>query len=96
MIRLTGEQVKHVAKLANLVLAKDEIGKFQEQLLAILEYVKILNQVDTKNVGPTSQVTGLKNVFREDEPGGCLFQKEALSGAKNGQAGMFKTKAILE
>lgn len=88
--------MKHVAKLANLVLSNEEVKKFQKQLSEILDYVAILKRVDTFGVEPTSQVTGLENVFREDKPNGCLSQKEALSGTKNQQKGMFKTKAILE
>lgn len=94
--KLTKEEVKHVAKLANLTLTPQELDKFCQQLSEILDYMAILKEVETFKVEPTSQVTGLENVFREDEPGGCLSQKEALSGTKNQQKGMFKTKAILE
>ncbi len=94
--KLTKEEVEHVAKQANLSCTLSEIKKFQKQLSEILDYMAILNEVETFQVEPTSQVTGLENVFREDEPGGCLSQKEALSGTKNQQKGMFKTKAILE
>ena len=63
---LTPEQVRHVAKLARLRLSDAEVDKFSGQLSAILEYVAILNEVDTEGVEPTSQVTGLQNVTRED------------------------------
>lgn len=66
---LSEEQVKHIAKLARIRLADAEIKKFSTQLTDILEYVKILEEVDTKNVEPTSQVTGLQNVLRKDEIG---------------------------
>lgn len=63
---LTPEQVRHVAKLARLRLSDAEVEKFSGQLSAILDYVAILNEVDTEGVQPTSQVTGLENVTRED------------------------------
>jgi len=93
---LNKDQVKHIARLANLKLTGAEINKFRKQLSEVLEYVKQLNKLDTKKVKSTSQVTGLENVFREDEPKPSLSQKEVLSGAKNIEKGMFKIKAIFE
>lgn len=63
---ITPEQVKHIAKLARLGLKEEDVGKFAKQLSSIMEYVEKLNEVDVKNVEPTSQVTGLENVMRED------------------------------
>lgn len=94
--KLTKNQVKHVAKLADLKLKEKEMAKFQKQLSDILDYVSQLNKLDTKKVEPTNQVTGLENVFREDKPGPSLSQGEVLSGAKNRKKGMFKVKAIFD
>lgn len=94
--RLTKAQVKHIAKLANLSLSEKEITLFQKQLSQVLNYVKILNKLDTAKVKPTSQVTGLENVFKEDKTSSSLSQKEALSGAKAKSKGYFKIKAIFE
>ncbi|KKR05399.1 MAG: glutamyl-tRNA(Gln) amidotransferase subunit C, aspartyl-tRNA(Asn)/glutamyl-tRNA (Gln) amidotransferase subunit C [Candidatus Peregrinibacteria bacterium GW2011_GWC2_39_14] len=66
---LSEEEVKHIAKLARIRLTDAEIKKFSTQLTDILEYVKILEEVDVTNVEPTSQVTGLKDVMREDVVG---------------------------
>lgn len=63
---LTEEQVRHIAKLARLKLADEEVKKFSKQLTDILQYVEQLNEVDTKGVETTSQVTGLQNVTRKD------------------------------
>ena len=94
--KLSEDKVRHVAKLAKLELGANEIEKFQKQLSEILDYVAILNEDETGKVEPTSQVTGLENVFREDKVEKSLIQEEALSGAKNKQQGRFKVKAILE
>lgn len=94
--KLTEEEVKHVAKLAGLTLSPSEVKKFQKQLSEVLNYVEILKKVKTERVEPTSQVTGLENIFREDKVGLSLSQKEVLSGAKNKKDNMFKTKAVLE
>lgn len=61
------DKVRHVAKLARINLTDDEVKKFSSQLNKVFGYVEILNEVDTKNVPETSQVTGLKNVMEKDE-----------------------------
>ncbi|NOS68068.1 MAG: Asp-tRNA(Asn)/Glu-tRNA(Gln) amidotransferase subunit GatC [Candidatus Peribacteraceae bacterium] len=66
MTQLTGDQVRHIAKLARLQLTDAEVEKFAKELTSILQYVDMLQEVDTKNVQPTAQVTGQSNVFRED------------------------------
>ena len=87
--------VNHVAKLANLPLKPQEKEKFEKQLSETLAYVEKLNSIDTKNVEPTSQVTGLENVSREDEASPSLTQEKALSNTKSQYNGLFKVKAIL-
>lgn len=91
-----GIDVKHVAQLANLTLTDDELKKFETQLDETLAYIENLNEVDTKNVEPTNQVTGLENVTREDIAKPSLTQEEALSNTKSQHNGMFKVTAILE
>lgn len=88
--------INHVAKLAKLSLKKEEKIKLEKQLNETLEYVNQLSEIDTKNVDPTSQVTGLENVTREDEVKPSLSQEEALKNAKSTHNGFFKVKAILE
>lgn len=94
-IKLTTEEVKHIAKLANLDLTDQEVNQFQEQLSEVLDYVEILKEVSTDKVEPTSQVTSLENVLREDETGDSLSQKDVLSGTKKTQNGCFQIKRIL-
>lgn len=88
--------VPHVAKLANLPLTDEEIKKFEKQLSAVLQYIEKLDEVDTKNIEPTSQVTGLENVLRQDTTEPSLAQKDALSSAKTQHNGMFQVKGILD
>ncbi len=66
MASLTNEEVAHVAKLSNLKLNKGEIAKFRRQLASVIGFVKKLQEVNTENVEPTSQTTGLVNVMRKD------------------------------
>lgn len=88
--------VANVAKLANLPLSTDEKKKFEKQLSSILEYIEKLNEVDTKGIEPTSQVTGLENVTREDSATPSLTQDEALSNTSAKHNNLFKVPAILE
>lgn len=89
--------VKKVAKLANLTITPEEEPKLEKQLSDILQYVEQLNEVDVTGINPTSQVTGLENVTRDDKTEDCEFsQEEALSGGTEIQNGMFKVKALIE
>lgn len=67
MTALTKEQVLHIAKLARLTLTSEEVEKMTKELSSILNYIEILNEVDTSSVEPTAQVTGLTNALRKDE-----------------------------
>lgn len=67
MSKLAGKDIEHVAKLAKLSLTPKEIGLFQKQLSNVIEYIGQLNEVETSKTQPTSQTTGLENVFRKDE-----------------------------
>lgn len=62
----SNEEIQHIAQLARLGLREGEAERFARQLSDILGYVKQLEEVDTDNVEPTSQVTGLENVSRKD------------------------------
>lgn len=94
--KLTKDQVKHVARLAGLTLSKKEITKFQKQLSDILDYVAQLDEVNTSKAEPSSQVTGLENVFRDDKTAPSLSQEEVLSGAKEKHNNFFKIKGIFD
>jgi len=93
---LSEEEVKHVAKLAKLTLTEEEIKKFQSQLSEVLNYVDVLKKLETKEIEPTSQVTGLENIFREDQTGQSLSAKEVLANAKKKNNGLFVIKAIFK
>lgn len=88
--------VSHVAKLANLPLTDDEKKRYAKQLNETLSVIANLSELDTKGIDPTSQVTGLENVTREDVITPSLTQKEALQNAKASYNGYFKVAAIIE
>ena len=67
MSKLSKKDVEHIAKLSKLKLSDAETEKFANQLSGVIEYVEQLNEVDTEGAEPTSQATGLENVYREDK-----------------------------
>jgi aspartyl-tRNA(Asn)/glutamyl-tRNA(Gln) amidotransferase subunit C len=94
MSMLTKDQVRHVAKLANLPLTEEEEEKFSTQLSAVLEYIDKLNQVETKGVDPTYNTSGNVSVTREDEPTDSLTQDQATKNVSNTKDGFFVTKGV--
>jgi aspartyl-tRNA(Asn)/glutamyl-tRNA(Gln) amidotransferase subunit C len=67
MTELSRDDVLKLARLARLDLTEEEIEALRKELSEVLEYVKQLDNVDLAGIEPTTQVTGLKNVMREDE-----------------------------
>ena len=96
MMKLTKKDVEHVAKLAKLTLTPTEVTKFQKQLSSIVDYISELNQVDTSGIEPTSQTTGLTNVFRAEVVKESLRQDAALSGTEEKYNGYFKVGRIID
>lgn len=67
-MKISKQDLKHIAELARLRLTAEEEEKFGKQLESVLQYVEKLNEVDTKNVPITAQVSGLVDVVRADDP----------------------------
>ena len=67
MAKLSLEEVTHIAKLSKLELSDEEKERYREQLSSVLTYVEQLQEVPTDDIEPTSNVTGLSNVFRDDQ-----------------------------
>ena len=75
---LTIEEVRKIARLARIELTKKEEKRHAETISAVLEYMKILNEVNTAGVEPTCQVTGLEDGWREDVVHDCKIVKELI------------------
>ncbi|MCA9390408.1 Asp-tRNA(Asn)/Glu-tRNA(Gln) amidotransferase subunit GatC [candidate division WWE3 bacterium] len=91
---LTKEDVVSVAALAKLRLSDTQKEKFRVQLAAIMEYMDLLNEVDTTEVEPTTQVNGLTNVFRDDIPKESLDRERLLSLAPEKENGYVKVRTV--
>ncbi|MBS4023755.1 MAG: Asp-tRNA(Asn)/Glu-tRNA(Gln) amidotransferase subunit GatC [Dethiobacter sp.] len=95
-MKITREEVAHVARLARLEMTQDEMEQHTEQLNAILEYAGKLDSVDTKDIAPTAHVLPLKNVFRSDKIRPCLAREDALANAPKSEEGMFRVPRVID
>lgn len=66
MIKITRQDISHLAQLSSLNLSETEVDNLEVDLNKIIGYVNLLNELNTSQVEPTYQVTGLENVWRED------------------------------
>lgn len=95
-MKLSHEEVKHLALLARLGLSETDLERFREQLSNILENFEILQRVDTTEVSPTSHSIALENVLRDDETTSSLPVEDVLNNAPDREENYFKVRAVLE
>jgi aspartyl-tRNA(Asn)/glutamyl-tRNA(Gln) amidotransferase subunit C len=95
-MKISKEEVEHVALLARLKFSEAEKERFTIQLNSILEYMDTLKELDTAQVEPTFHAVARKNVFREDQVLPSAPQDLALSNAPDGDRGFFRVPKIIE
>ena len=94
-MRITREQILHVAHLARLELDEASIETFAGQIGTVLEYVDQLQGVDTQGVKPTSHAISLTNAFREDQERAHLPTDKALANAPEKEDGSFVVPKVV-
>ncbi|MDA3840715.1 MAG: Asp-tRNA(Asn)/Glu-tRNA(Gln) amidotransferase subunit GatC [Patescibacteria group bacterium] len=96
-MKLEKKDIEHIAKLARLELSEAEFIQYGDQLSDILGYIDQLQEVDTSQVEPTAQVTGLLNGLREDKDEQWLNdeREDALSQAPELENHQVKVKRVL-
>lgn len=92
---LSKDEVLHIANLARIELKDAEVEKFQKDLSAVLDYVEELKGVNIEGLEEVSQVTGLINVQRPDQPVLAQNREQILGQAPEMKDDYFKVKAIL-
>lgn len=95
---LTEKDVRYAAALARLDLSDEEVRTFQTQLASILDYMQKLNQLDTSQVKPMTQVLAEGAPIpplRPDVLAPSLSQAEAVGGAPESEAGLFKVPSVI-
>ena len=95
-MKLSREEVLHIALLARLGLTEAEVDKLKEQLSNILENFEVLQQVDTTDIPPTAQSIPLQDVMRRDEVAPSLPQSQILANAPRREEDFFRVRPVLE
>jgi len=93
-MRISSDDVKHVAKLAELQFSDKEVKKITPQLDRILKHIAKIRAVNTDNVEHVSLIIDVKNVFREDTPADTVSQEDALKNAPLEEDDGFKVPRI--
>ena len=95
-MRLTREEVEHVALLGRLELTEQEKEQFTTQLNTILEHVEQLNQLDTTDVPPTSHAVPTPHPLRDDDVAQSLPVEEALANAPDPAGDCFRVPRVVD
>ena len=96
MSSISINDVKKLSTLSALALSDEQVEAMRQELMQILDYFEMLNEVDTENVTPTYQVTGLANVMREDVVSSTqLPQEELLKNTPLTEQGLIKVPRVL-
>lgn len=98
-MKITENEVRYVADLANLRLTDEEIHRMAQELDEILTHMDKLNQIDTSNVEPMAQVlydAGETATLRADEPKATLSNADAMGSAPTPGGGYYKVPKVIE
>lgn len=90
-------EVERIAELAKIGLTEKEKREFSGELSAVLEYIEQLKEVDTSEIEPAAQVTGLVNVVREDVVDDCDedVRKKIANNFPEERGGYVKVKQVI-
>jgi aspartyl-tRNA(Asn)/glutamyl-tRNA(Gln) amidotransferase subunit C len=98
-LKLTDDEVRYVADLANLRLSEEEVHLMSRDLGHILTYIEELNELDTTSVAPMAQVlfdADETATLREDRPKASLSNNEAVANAAMSGGGYYKVPKVIE
>jgi len=95
-MKISKEEIEHIAVLARLSLPEEEKEIFGSQLSSILDYMEKLNELDTKGIEPTSHILSLSNVMRDDTPTPSIPKEDALMNAPDHTEKFFRVPKIIE
>ena len=94
-MKISKEEVEHIATLARLNVGEGEKEVFSEQLSQILTFVNQLREVDTEGIPQTATTSTQANVLREDVTSPCLSVEKATSNAPQTDEGFFVVPKII-
>ncbi len=94
-MKITTEEIQHIANLARLNLSESELATMTGQLGKILNYVDTLEKIDTTGIPPTTHAVTITNAFREDSVRPSLDREAALANAPKADSESFIVPKIL-
>ncbi len=95
-MKLTREEVLHIARLARVALTEEEINRMSDQLSKLLDHFEVLKKVDTTDIPPTAQSVDLQSVMRNDDVKPSLSADEVLANAPRREDNCFRVRPVLE
>jgi aspartyl-tRNA(Asn)/glutamyl-tRNA(Gln) amidotransferase subunit C len=93
---LSADEVRYIARLANMRLTDQEVEQYRSQLSNILQHFQSLQQVDTTGVEPTGHATDVNTVLREDRAGAPLDREQVLANAPAVSGEFIRIRAVLD
>ena len=95
-MKLSREEVLHIAALAKLGMTEEDITHYGAQLSNILENFEVLNKVDTEGILPTAQANSLCNVMKDDVISPSMPQSDVLANAPRRDGEFFRIRPVME
>ena len=95
-MRLTDDEVRHIAALARIAMTDDEMELMRDQLSNILDHFDVLNQMDAVGVEPTGHSVDVVSVMREDEVSESFPLNDILANAPSREDDFIRVRAVLE
>ena len=95
-MKVTKDDVEHIAVLSRLTVPENELDKFTEQFNQILDYADKLQQLDTKGIEPTASILPVSNMFREDVAISGVSHEDALKNAPAVHNEGFRVPRVIE
>jgi aspartyl-tRNA(Asn)/glutamyl-tRNA(Gln) amidotransferase subunit C len=96
MAKITREEILQLARLSRLHLNEDEVQEFTDEIGKLIDYVKVLEDVDVSGLRPTYQVTGSENITRSDEVTNySINQEDLLKNLPDREGNLIKVKRMI-
>lgn len=95
-MKISRDEVTHVAHLARLDFTEAEKETFTSQLNEILIYMDILNKIDTSDVAPMTHAISLTNALRDDVKRESIGTDRALANAPEEAGDFFKVPRVID
>jgi len=95
-MNITNDELAYIAELSKLEFSEKELLSLKDNMSVILKWIKKLDDLDTKNLTPLNNITGEKNIFREDEIIPSFSKEEILSLSPNHNKSGYIVPLVIE